>query len=565
MAMKNILALLLVVFAVAQASANEGWKWATAFGDSSGNVIISALGEAGASDILVAGTFDGQRFTWGDYSYINKGREDAFVAKLNNVGELQWVFCFGGEGLEVITAIEGDPWGNVHVAGYYSGLSTTIGSRQLVNKGNSDAFVIRLTPTGDIEWIYSLENAYEDQIVDLKIDSENNIIVAAGERDPNITSSSFLFALSLFKLNPAGVLDWKKMNQPAALGNSSVSLYALHLDNEDNCYLTGYMVGTFKIDGIIRKTLPVGQFGGLLLKFDKRGNYVKGVFDQWLDVSASHPNVGIISFDYDGDAMRFRKFNFNLEVEWTRLHLGQVSAFSPGPSYSQRYIYRYLSVGANSDYAYINSFISTTTDTLVLPPNPYIEGIDTFFLTGANSYPNIQIYQFNASGGVKDSTVVRGNLEDLGVVAKYTKNNQLVFAGTFGSDRLSFADFSFINTARLGYVFVHRQGVYFNRVHKGVMGLWGDRIVNSVSQSVKDDMVLYPNPSQDHFFLRSEAFSEKPVQVQLFSTDGKLLSQQNILPMGNSLRVETTTLPPGLYIVNVISNGQLSAQRFVKY
>jgi hypothetical protein len=53
--------------------------------------------------------------------------------------------------------------------------------------------------------------------------------------------------------------------------------------------------------------------------------------------------------------------------------------------------------------------------------------------------------------------------------------------------------------------------------------------------------------------------------VQLFSTDGKLLSQQNILPMGNSLRVETAALPPGLYIVNIIAEGQLSAQRFVKY
>lgn len=562
--MKGILLLLILIVTGGYVSGNETWKWATAFGDSSGNVIISCMGETGDSDILVAGTFDGQRFTWGDYSYVNNGWEDAFVAKLNNAGELLWVFCFGGAGLEVINAVEGDPWGNVYIGGHYSGLSTTIGDNQLINKGNSDGFIIRLTPAGEVEWIYALEHPYEDQIIDLKIDSEYNIVVAAGERDPNIPSSSIGFAISLFKLNPAGVLIWKKMNDPSTLGNSSILLFAVHLDNEDNCYLTGYLSGTLKIDGEVRITLPVGEFRGILLKFDRNGKYIAGSFDHWLDVSASHPDVGIVSFDYEGDAMRFRKFNFNLELEWTRLHRGQVPARSPGPSYSMKYNYRYLSVAANGEYAYINSFISTTIDTLVLPPNLYIEGIDTLFLTSMNSYPNIQVYQFYDNGAIKDSTVVRGNLEDLGVVARYTKNNQLVFGGTFGSDRLSFAGFSFVNDAILGYVFVHRIGVYFNRVHKGIIGLWGEKVVNSISQESLNVLMLFPNPSQDHFYLQSDAFTGQPVQVQIFSADGRLVRQQNISGAMQTIQVQTGDLPPGMYIATTIVNQQISSAKFVK-
>ena len=80
-----------------------------------------------------------------------EGSTDAFVAKFNAQGGLLFSTYMGGSGVDVGNAIALDPSGSIYVAGYtYStDFPVTDGALQLTNTGACDAFLFKLSPTGD--------------------------------------------------------------------------------------------------------------------------------------------------------------------------------------------------------------------------------------------------------------------------------------------------------------------------------------------------------------------------------------------------------------------------------
>jgi hypothetical protein len=80
-----------------------------------------------------------------------QGSTDAFVAKFNSAGALLFSTYIGGSGVDVGNAIALDASGAIFVAGYtYStDFPVTAGALQLANAGACDAFLFKLSPTGD--------------------------------------------------------------------------------------------------------------------------------------------------------------------------------------------------------------------------------------------------------------------------------------------------------------------------------------------------------------------------------------------------------------------------------
>ena len=69
--------------------------------------------------------------------------ENAFVARLDQDGDLVWLEIFGGNGTERSLAISETPAGNVYVTGY------TMGSLDgSINEGKEDMFLVRINSEG---------------------------------------------------------------------------------------------------------------------------------------------------------------------------------------------------------------------------------------------------------------------------------------------------------------------------------------------------------------------------------------------------------------------------------
>lgn len=78
----------------------------------------------------------------------NHGGNDAWVVKLNSLGQKQWGRCLGGSGYEIAQAIDVTEIGQVVVAGYTSSFNGDVSG----NSGGGDAWVAQLSPSGVLMW-----------------------------------------------------------------------------------------------------------------------------------------------------------------------------------------------------------------------------------------------------------------------------------------------------------------------------------------------------------------------------------------------------------------------------
>ncbi|HET9990826.1 MAG TPA: SBBP repeat-containing protein [Kofleriaceae bacterium] len=113
----------------------------------------------------------------GEYSHKAVGSDDLFAAAYDKDGTVQWLWTLGGIDSDGANTIASAPDGGWVIGGSYSD-SITIGSTTLKSKGKTDALLIKLAPGGDLQWIKSFGGRYDDTIMRVAVDGNNNIYVA---------------------------------------------------------------------------------------------------------------------------------------------------------------------------------------------------------------------------------------------------------------------------------------------------------------------------------------------------------------------------------------------------
>jgi hypothetical protein len=200
-------------------------------GDDEGN----AIALDGGGNLYLAGT---SAAAWG--TTVPRpfgGLEDAFAAKLNGDGALQWNTFLGGAGIEEGADIAADGSGNVYVVG-----SSSDGWSEVPVRGHGemgDAFAARLNADGALQWHTFLGGTGED--------SGNAVIAAAGGDSIYAAGSSTaswgapLRAYSAWgdgfavKLDGGGALQWLTFLGGAWNDGSD----GLALDGDGNLYVKG--------------------------------------------------------------------------------------------------------------------------------------------------------------------------------------------------------------------------------------------------------------------------------------------------------------------------------------
>ena len=186
--------------------------WPRAFGgperDTAQGIAVDSQGSS-----YVIGHFQGSS-TFGTVPLAGAGLTDVFVAKLDPRGQVVWARAFGGPGADEGHAIAVDASGHLLATGSFSGtvdFDPGAGRTELASAGGSDAFLLRLTPDGNLAWARRLGGKLADAGMRVAVGAKGETWVAGdfqGSMD-GLDSAGKTDAF-LARFDEAGGLSWAR-------------------------------------------------------------------------------------------------------------------------------------------------------------------------------------------------------------------------------------------------------------------------------------------------------------------------------------------------------------------
>jgi hypothetical protein len=213
-------------------------QWNTFMG-SSGTDYGNAIAVDGSGNVYVAGQ---SYATWGTPVNPYTGGEDVFVAKLDSSGSLQWSTFMGSSSRDISTDIAVDGSGNVNVAG---SSDATWGTPVIPHAGgNSDAFAAKLDSSGSLQWNTFMGSSSDDYGNGIAVDGSGNVYVA-GQSNATWGTPENAFAGDpngfAARLDSSGSLQWNTFMGSSSGGYS----YGIAVDGSRNVYVAGVSYGTW--------------------------------------------------------------------------------------------------------------------------------------------------------------------------------------------------------------------------------------------------------------------------------------------------------------------------------
>lgn len=147
--------------------------WAQTFG-SKRDDDVKAIAARGDTVVVVGNFTDALKI--GEFDHKAVGSDDLFAVALDKDGKPQWLWTLGGVDSDGANAVAATPDGGWIIGGSYTD-SISIGATTLKSKGQTDALLVKLAATGDIEWVKSFGGRYQDTIMHAAVDPNGNVYV----------------------------------------------------------------------------------------------------------------------------------------------------------------------------------------------------------------------------------------------------------------------------------------------------------------------------------------------------------------------------------------------------
>lgn len=199
-----------------------------------------------------------------------------FVLKYNPQGDLLWAQSLEGTTLKEATDVITDAQGNIFISGFFKD-QFHFGDTSLTAKGDSDLFVVRLSPSGEKEWIYSAGHKGDTRAVSLALTSEEDIILGGFYNDTTrlgnfeLAANTYDRDVFLARLSQVGQVLWAKR----AGGVHDDEIVKLALDESDQIYLTGYLVGVMNLNDQISIQSGNGNSDFYIIKYGPDGSVLQ--------------------------------------------------------------------------------------------------------------------------------------------------------------------------------------------------------------------------------------------------------------------------------------------------
>jgi uncharacterized delta-60 repeat protein len=184
------------------------------------NVYLKAIEGYNYRIYSISQTSDGGYIAGGYTSSDEAGSYDVFIVKLNSSGNIEWSKTIGGSNNDYINSISQTPDG-----GYIAG-----GSTQSYGAGLTDGFIIKLNSSGNIEWSKTIGGSSDDYISSISKTSDGGYIAGGNTTSYGAGTSDAL----IIKLNSSGNIEWSK----AIGGSSSDYIYPIS-QTPDGGYIAG--------------------------------------------------------------------------------------------------------------------------------------------------------------------------------------------------------------------------------------------------------------------------------------------------------------------------------------
>ena len=212
--------------------------------DKSGNVIVSGTANAG----VVFGSGATAQ------TLLVQGAYDAFIAKYNTTGDLQWLQSGGGSSNDFAYQVSVDSNDNIYVVGYFN-TGATFGSGAdaqsitsaltITGASSQDGFVAKYSSAGRLQWIRSIGGPSTETLLTVAVDSVGSVYVggsfnisaniSGGGQSQNLSSQGSTDAV-VAKFSTDGTLLWSR----TAGGANADVVNAVSVNQAGTLAVTGY-------------------------------------------------------------------------------------------------------------------------------------------------------------------------------------------------------------------------------------------------------------------------------------------------------------------------------------
>lgn len=180
-----------------------------------------------SDNVLITGT------TYGQLGGKLRGRNDAFVAKFNPFGQLQWTRQLGTSRNDLPLGVAADAKGDVLISG------STSGSLGGENQGQDDGWIAKLGSHGALRWTRQLGSTEKDVAMCVATDQDGNVFTAGNTSGVLRGSNRGMDDAWMAKVSSSGKTLWTQ--QEGTLGIDVAAGVAT--DNQGYVLVAGYTQG----------------------------------------------------------------------------------------------------------------------------------------------------------------------------------------------------------------------------------------------------------------------------------------------------------------------------------
>lgn len=142
---------------------------------------------ASSTEAAIFVGFYGGSIKVGQTVLTSAGDSDGYIIKYNPMGQIAWAKSLGGIGHENVSGIKIDATDNYYLTGYFTDSMPFGPGNTVTSVGGSDIFVAKIGPAGALKWIRQIGGTGEEFIFGTIAVAPNGDVIVAGDVSDTIS------------------------------------------------------------------------------------------------------------------------------------------------------------------------------------------------------------------------------------------------------------------------------------------------------------------------------------------------------------------------------------------
>ncbi len=448
----------------------------------------------------------------------NQGGDDCWVLKLSPDGNIQWQKSLGGTQTDNAHSIRQTTDGGYIVAGW----SVSIDGDVTGNHGSHDYWVVKLSPTGDIQWQKSLGGIDNEDAYSIVQTTDGGYIVAGDSSSNNgdVTGNHGGYDYWVVKLSSTGDIQWQK-----SLGGTSYEGVKSINQTTDGGYIVagstysndGDVTGNHGVyDCWVVKLSPTGAIqwqkalGGT--QTDNARSIIQTIDGGYIFAGSTESNDGDVTGNHGFEDFWVVKLSPTGDIQWQRA-LG-------GTSYDSGF-----SIIQTNDGSYIVAGYSSSVNGDA---------------TGNNGGTDFWIVKLSTTGAIEWQKLLGGtSYDDARSINQITDGESYIVGG--------------YSTSNNGDV----------TGNHGLYDYWIAVLSSELDTTIfkqETTLQLSPNPTKENIMIQLDYYTPSQ-EILITDIHGKTIKNQKL--DGLTTTINVSSFEKGIYLLTLFSEGNKTTQKFI--